>query len=888
MGEVYRARDTRLDRHVALKTLPDAFATDADRVARFQREAKTLASLNHSNIGSVHGLEDAGGVTAIVMEFVDGETLAERIARHPLPLDEALPVARQVLEALEAAHEQGIIHRDLKPANIKLRPDGTVKVLDFGLAKALEPEPGSAEALHLRDSPTITSPAEMTGAGVILGTAAYMSPEQAKGRAVGKTADLWAFGAVLYEMLTGRRAFPGENVSETVAHVLMQEPDWHALPESTPASIRRLLRRCLDKDRKRRLDSARAAQLDVDDAMNVRVDAGLPTTGRQVTFRRRLPWAIAAMLALALLAAALPLGSSWRRQASLAQLRLHVTLGTDAPLASIDRGSAAILSPNGEVLAFVAQPRDGAASLHVRHLDQLEATRLAGTEGAHSPFFSPDGEWIAFFADAKLKKVALSGSAPITVCDTPDAKGGTWSADGWITFAPFNSGGLLRVASSGGVPTPLTTLSDDEVLHGWPQMLPDGNGVLYTSNISRTNWDDATIVVQPLPAGTRKIIQRGGFYARYLPSGHIIYVHRERLFAIPFDLERLEVKGPPVNVLDVVASSPNGGSAQFSAADTGTFVYQSTRTAVFAGAPIEWMNRAGHRMPLRATPANWGNPRFSPDGTRLAIEINDGKQQDVWVYEWATDRPSRLTSDAAQNQKPIWTPDGRRIVFWSNREKQQNLYWRRADGTGDVERLTHSEHPQSAASWHPHGRILAFQETRPQTGADLMTVAIEGDEKSGWKPGTPKVFLSTPAMEREPVFSPDGKWIAYQANDRGRFEIYVRPFPGPGGMWQVSTAGGITPTWSRTSRELLYRTPENQLMVAAYTTSGDSFRAEKPTLWADGYLGPQTGQRSFDLHPDGQRVAVSPAPSLSQRQQDRLVFVFNFFQELRRLAPNPD
>ena len=882
MGEVYRARDTRLGRDVALKTLPDAFATDADRVARFQREAKTLASLNHSNIGSVHGLEEASGVTAIVMEFVDGETLAQRIARRPLALDDALPVARQILEALEAAHEQGIVHRDLKPANIKLRPDGTVKVLDFGLAKALQPEPGSTEVVQLREAPTITSPAQITGAGVILGTAAYMSPEQAKGLSVGKAADIWAFGAVLYEMLTGRRAFPGNDVSETVAHVLMREPDWHALPTTTPASIRKLLRHCLEKDRKRRLDSARAARLDVDDALNATGEANLPTSRVPSAFSRLAPWAMAALLALAL-AVALLLASPWRPPAPLAPVRMPVTLGTDAPLTTVDRGSAAILSPNGQVLAFVAQPRDRAASLYVRRLDQLEATRLDGTEGAHSPFFAPDGEWIAFFADSKLKKVALSGSAPVTVCDTPDAKGGSWSADGWITFAPFNSGGLLRVAATGGVPAPLTTLTGNEVLHGWPQVLPGGHGVLYTSNTSRTDWDDANIVVQPLPTGAPMVVQRGGFYARYVPSGHIIYVHGERLFSIPFDLERLRVQGPPVAVLDLLMSNPNGGSAQFAASDTGTFVYQSGRAAVFAGAPIEWMNQSGQRTLLRATPTNWGNPRFSPDGTRLAVEINNGKEMDIWVYEWATDRPARLTIDAAQNQKPVWTPDGRRIVFWSNRDKQQNLYWQRTDGTGAVERLTHSENPQSAASWHPNGKILAFQETRPQTGADLMTVEITGDEMSGWKPGTPKVFLSTPAIEREPVFSPDGRWIAYQANDRGRFEVYVRPFPGPGGMWQISMTGGITPTWSRAGQELLYRTPENQLMAVSYTTSGDSFRFEKPRLWADGYLGPQTGQRSFDLHPDGKRVAVSPDPT-SRRQPDRLVFVFNFFDELRRLT----
>ncbi len=890
MGEVYRATDTKLKRDVAVKVLPAALASDPDRLARFQREAELLASLNHPHIAHIYGLEDAEGVKALVMELVDGVTLADRIAHGGLTLDEALPMARQIADALEAAHAQGIVHRDLKPANVKVRSDGTVKVLDFGLAKAMDPAVASSGGdVPLSHSPTFTSPA-MTHAGMILGTAAYMSPEQARGKTVDKRADIWAFGCVLFEMLTGQVAFGGEGVSDTMARVLEREPDWDALPARTPAPVRRLLRRCLQKDRKRRLDSAASARFDIEDAMGPTGENDDGVTPPRASWRRALPWVLtgASVVALALVLLSAGLRGS---APSAAPIRVNVGLGSDATLATVDRGSAAILSPNGQALVFVGQRRTGPASLFLRRLDQLDATPLPGTEGAHSPFFSPDGQWIAFFADAKLKKVALSGGAPVAICDTPDGRGGWWAADGSIVFAPFFAGmerdGLLRVSSNGGMATPVTSLADGEVAHGWPQVLPGSATLLYAAHTSRTNWDDATLVVQRLPAGERKIVQRGGSYGRYLASGHIVYLHDAKIFAVPFDLERLEVTGPPFLALDGVGSNPNGGSAQFAASETGTVVYLSrpVGSAPMGGAPIQWLDRTGRRTPLRPTPTNWGNPQFSPDGTRLAVEINDGKQLAVWVYEWAHDRASQLTLNPAQNQKPVWTPDGRRIVFWSNRDVQQNLYWQRADGTGDAQRLTNSPHPQSAASWHPGGRILAFQETHPQTGADLMVVGIEGDELTGWKPGTPTSFLSTAAIEREPMFSPDGKWLAYQANDTGRFEIYVRPFPGPGGTWLISTAGGITPTWSRKRHELLYRSPDNQVMVAAYSATGTSFRAETPRLWAEGYIGPQTGQRSFDLHPDGERIAVAPELGSFDRPQDRLVFIFNFFEELRRMAP---
>jgi eukaryotic-like serine/threonine-protein kinase len=584
----------------------------------------------------------------------------------------------------------------------------------------------------------------------------------------------------------------------------------------------------------------------------------------------------------------------WHRTAANAPVRMNATLDVDTELATGvgnmmqagSLGSAAILSPDGRTFAFVAQRRAGPPALYIRRLAEVDATRLAGTDGATSPFFSPDGEWIAFFADGKLKKVALSGGAAITLCDAPDGRGGAWADDGWIAVAPNTSGGLVRVSSNGGTPTALTALADDEVTERWPQILPGGRAVLYTGNTTRTNFDDATLVVQPLPRGPRKIIQHGGFYGRYLSSGHIVYLHGGTLFAVPFDLKRLEVSGPPAVALSGVASNPNGGGAQIAASESGTIVYQvgPTGAAAASGGPIEWMDRAGRRSPLRPTPANWGNPQFSPDGARLAIEINDGKQLGIWAYEWTHDTSRRLTLDTATNQKPIWTPDGRRIVFWSNRDHVQNLYWQRADGSGDVHRLTRSQYPQSAASFHPSAHILAFQETRPQTGADLMLLPIDGDETRGWSPGTATVFLSTPASEQEPMFSPDGRWLAYQSNDTGRFEVYVRPYPGPGGTWLISSAGGRTPTWSRARRELVYRTPENQLMAVGYSVSGDSFRAEKPRLWGAGRIGQQTGQRSFDLHPDGERVAVAPDPAEAGGQRNQVAFVFNFFEELRRIA----
>ena len=907
MGEVYRARDTKLNRDVALKILPDAFASDPDRLARFTREAQVLASLNHPNIAHIYGLDRQDGregqegtvgpaTSFIVMELVEGEDLSQKIEGlrakgSGLPIDEALPIAKQIADALEAAHEQGIIHRDLKPANIKVRPDGTVKVLDFGLAKLHERSASlSGERGGMSMSPTLTFNA--TQAGIVLGTAAYMSPEQARGKTVDRRADIWAFGVVVFEMLTGRALFSGETITDIIAAVVTREPDLSALPAATPSRVRDLVTRCLIKDPKQRLRDIGEARIAIERAIvepdaKAAIGSGSPErlALRPAGWPRAVPWAIAGALAAGL-AAVLVFWAPWRTTPSRVVQRLSVELGADVSLATSGFGDGAILSPDGAVVAFTAQKASGSIQIYLRRLTQLQATALSGTDDADSPFFSPDGQWIAFFAGSKLKKISVTGGAAVTLCDAPNGRGGAWGEDGTIVFSPDSTSSvrLLRVSSAGGTPEPLTSLAEGESTQRWPQVLPGGKAVLFTGGTAGA-YEDANIVVQPLPSGARKVVQRGGYHGRYLPSGHLVYLHDGTLFAAPFDLDRLEVTGQPVPALEGVTSNSASGSAQFAVSATGTLVYLPGRST--GGVPIHWMTHDGKTTPLRATLANWFDPQFAPDGRRLAIRINDGPP-DIWVYEWARDTLTRLTFDPTDDRKPVWTPDGRRIVFASSRVDKStlNLYWQRADGTGDAQRLTESKNLQVPASWHPSGKFLAFEEVNPQTGYDLMILPMEGDEASGWKPGKPTVFLNSPFAEREPMFSPDGRWLAYWSNETGRNEVYVRPFPGPGGKWQISTDGGNYPTWSRTKHELFYGTQSAQIMVAAFTVEGGSFRAEKPRLWSDGRFMVRTTNRSFDLHPDGERFALAPAAQApGGGKQDHVTFIFNFFDELRRLAP---
>jgi Tol biopolymer transport system component len=900
MGEVYRATDSNLKRQVAIKVLLQTVAADPDGLARFQREAEVLAAVNHPNIAHIHGLERSDGMLALVMELVEGPTLADRIAHGAIPLDEALPIAKQIAEALEAAHERGIIHRDLKPANIKVRADAMVKVLDFGLAKALDAGSDGAGAAGgtggLSMSPTLSVHA--TKAGIILGTAAYMSPEQAAGKPVDKRSDLWSFGVVVLEMLTGQPVFTGETVSHVLASVLKSDPDWAALPATTPPALRRLLRRCLEKDRKRRLSDAADARLEIEEAMTAPMD-GAGVARPVSVWRRALPWTVAAGFGVALVSA-LVLSPLWHAAPVPAPRKLLAFIGADASL-PIELGASAILSPDGTVLAFAAQQADQ-TRLFVRKLDQLQATALSGTEGATSPFFSPDGQWIAFFAGGKLKRVSVTGGASIILCDAPNNRGGTWADDGTIVFTPVNGSNvtLMRVSAAGGKPAVFGTLSTGATTQRWPQALPGGKGVLYSEHSAVNGWDSGNLVVAPPGGGTGKIVVRGGHYGRYVPSGpgspkpgeggHLIYMQQGTLFAVRFDLDRLETVGQAVPAIDgVSANGAIAGSAQLAMSSDGTLVYVPGVSATRIN-PIDWITRDGKTSVLRATKADWANARFSPDGQKLALQIFDGQQSDIWVYDWNRDALTQLTFDPAEDRNPAWTPDGRRIVFDSDRVKTgiPNLYWVNADGTGDVTRLTDSSEPHIFPGWHPTGKFIAFTAVRPGTVNDLMILPMEGDAARGWTPGKPAVFLATPAGETNPVFSPDGRWIAYFSNEAGGGvnDVYVRPFPGPGGKWRVSTAGGTVSRWSSSGRELLFLNPQGKIMFSSYTVVGDSFMADKPQIWSPtSIVGTRTGGSGYDLHPDGKRVAATATQEQTNAVQDKVVFVFSFADYLRKIAP---
>jgi serine/threonine-protein kinase len=584
------------------------------------------------------------------------------------------------------------------------------------------------------------------------------------------------------------------------------------------------------------------------------------------------------------------LWAPWRKTLPApALLRVRADLGADASLASLNVrfGNAAVLSPDGAVVAFVAQNSGGASpELYVRRLNELQASPLPGTDDALAPFFSPDGRWIGFFAGNKLKKIPVTGGAVVTLADALSPRGGSWGEDETIVFSPNNQPGtrLLRVSSAGGNAEPLTSLADGELLQLWPQILPGGKAVLYTSSNNPGGYDDANLVVQPWPGGARKIINRGGYHGRYVPSGHLVYIHGGTLFAARFDLARLEMTSQPEPVLEGVRSNSITGGAQFAVSASGTLLYLPG-PSIGAGAPIHLMTREGKTTPLRFTPANWFELLFAPDGQRLAMQIRD-KSSDIWIYDLRQETLTRVTQDPNHARTPVWTLDGRGIVFASARGDKvtPNLYWQRADGTGAAVRLTESKYWQRPASWHPSGKFLAFEEVH-QENVDIMILPIEGNDPSSWKPGTPTPFLNGPFIEGFPMFSPDGRWLAYSSNETGRHEVYVRPFPGQGGKWQVSTGGGTHPTWSRAKRELFYGL-DGQIMVAPYTVQADSFRAEKPRLWSEGRYQPRGPSRMFDLHPDGERFALAPAAQTSDvTRLNSVVFIFNFFDELRRVAP---
>ncbi|MDP2320814.1 MAG: protein kinase [Acidobacteriota bacterium] len=773
MGEVYRARDTKLSRDVAIKVLLPAVANDPDRLARFSREAQVLASLNHPNIAAIYGLEEvpadvASGfsrTSALVMELVEGEDLAQRIARGPIPLDEALPIARQIAEALEAAHDHGIIHRDLKPANIKVRPDGTVKVLDFGLAKAVDPTAGSSATAM--NSPTLSIHA--TEAGLILGTAAYMSPEQAAGKAVDKRSDLWAFGVVLLEMLTGRQVFAGETVSHLIAAVLKDSPDWSALPPKTPASIRRLLRRCLEKDLKRRLPDAADIRLEIDEPAPVAA-SDRPATG---VVARLLPWALVVAFAIVL---AISWGVFGRGEAALPVGRLTRFVINPPPGTRIS--GRLEISPDGSQVAYPGT-QQGITRLFVQRLDEFEASPLTGTEGGSSPSFSPDGQWLAFIVGNQLHKLNLSSAAAPVVLGTVNRPLGlSWTTTDTIYYGQFRSG-MWSIAADGGEPRAVATLTSEEVDHHNPVLLPGGQAVVFTSHHGKELF---SVVAQSLASGERKVLIESGFDARYSPTGHLVYGSENAILAVPFDVSQLEVTGPPVKLVDQVAHLPLTGTGFFRLAANGSLVYQADQP-IF-GRVLTWVDRSGAETVLPIAPRGFRNPRLSPDGKRLVFAAAERDREDVWTYELATDRLSRVTLGGI-NRVPIWTADGRGLTYVSLRDGMHHLIHQASDGSRRAEALLSSRNTLAPATWTSDNRSLIYADSPPNGLTEVLLFRSNGS------PHTQPVLQKPPdARNRAPALSPDGRWLAYLSDETGRNEIYVESFPASGPRHLLTARGG--------------------------------------------------------------------------------------------------
>ncbi len=877
MGEVYRARDSRLNRDVAIKVLSAAFVSDPSRMARFEREAQVLAALNHPNIATIYGLEG----NAIAMELVEGKDLA-----GPLTLEEALPIARQIVEALEAAHEKGIVHRDLKPANIKITPDGVVKLLDFGLATAPDAEAANA---GMSNSPTMSL--AMTQAGMIMGTAGYMSPEQAAGKTVDKRADIWSFGVVMVEMLSGRKLFEGETVAHTLADVLRAEVDLSKLPESTPVGIRRLIGRCLDrnvKDRLRDIGEARIllrnpeggtaspAQCAPNSCAKV---TNLPHNGRPI-----VPWVVAAV---AILAAGVGWYHATRPEPLRPLIRMTDELGPESLSASRNSGSGLMaISPDGSRIAVTIAGADGKARIHTRLLQQTKLTLLAGTENAGSPFFSPDGHWIGFNADGMLKKISVDGGAAVTLCDARSIRGASWGDDGNIVIALGNGTPLSKVPSAGGAPFPLTKLNERERTHRWPQMLPGSQAALFSAYGGRS-LDDANIDVVSLKTGERKTVLKGGFSPHFVAAsqrtGYLLYLHKNTLFAAPFDSAGLTVTGPSIPVLEEVSSN-NAAGGNFAISSSGTFIFRTGKSE-FGSNRISLVDSAGNVSPLLSAVGSYSTPRLSPNGKRLAFSMDSaagGNAADIWVKDLDRDTPSRLTFVTGTNDYPLWTPDGKNILFTN----PQGLYWIRADGAGEAQRLTSPRFSQLIYSISPDSKRLAFFSSGNEASMDLFTAPIGGDPAQP-KLGKPELFLGTPFEEAYPAFSPDGRWLAYQSNESGTPEIYVRPFPGPGGKWQISSRGGRAPRWTQDGREIFYVANDSRVMAVSYRASGEMFESAKPRVWSEIRLDLTPRIQEFDITPDGKHiVAILPEGAEEKPKLDNhLTVLLNFTDELKRKAP---
>jgi len=853
MGIVYRARDARLGRDVAIKVLPVGAALDPDRLARFDREARLLASLSHPHIATLYGIEHADGARALVMELVEGDTLADVIARGPVPVREALRLAGQIADALDAAHAKGVIHRDLKPANIKVTPERQIKVLDFGLAKAIAPSEFDDQS-HL---PTVTDAG--TREGLVIGTAAYMSPEQARGQTMDKRTDIWAFGCVLYEMLTGRRVFVGSTRSDTIAAILQREPDWSALPATVPPDIARLLRRCLEKDLARRHRDIGNTRAELDESVASTVSPATPATIGSSRASAWMVWVAAtAAVVLATLFVAQRFGffQSAASPPPEAIARFVETVTGGLQLAP---APALALAENGRRLAYVAV-QDGTRALFVRDFDDVVARPLAGTQDADQPFFSPDGRWIAFFAESKLKKVAVAGGAPIVLTAVANPRGGTWLPDNTIIFAPSPASVLMRIPAEGGKAEPASTLdrSLNEASHRWPHALPGGEAVLYAAGptVSARSWMEAHIVAQSIGGTRRRVVAPHGTFPHFIPTGHLLYSESGLLYAQAFDPGTLQTIGDAFPILERVSGgSINGGSLHWATSMIGTMAYVpgfDFRTEVVL------LDRTGkERLALPA--GGYIHPRLSPDGRLIAITVMTGTDSDVWIHDLDRGTTTRLTS-GGRNLWPVWSSDGTRVAYASSREGSTNVYWRRADGSGSEEQVTSSAHTVIPQSWSSDSRHLIVTDVHPDRVNSVALMPTEGAH-------TIERFPTGEGPASLGSLSADGHWMAYVSDASGRNEVYVRPYPGPGPALQISTSGGDEPLWVSRGLELFFRRGETFSSVNLTSANG-RLTASAATPVFTGRYAPGTVRTGYDASADGRTYLflklTQPRENLSQ------------------------
>jgi Tol biopolymer transport system component len=861
MGEVYKAKDTRLERTVAVKVLPQHLSLSSEVRQRFEREAKTISSLSHPHICALYDVGNQDGVEYLVMEFLEGETLADRLGRGPLPPEQVLRYGIEMADALDKAHRQGIVHRDLKPGNVMLTKSG-VKLLDFGLAKVVAPVSQQSGVTAL---PTMAHGQNLTQEGTILGTFQYMAPEQLEGKEADVRTDIFAFGAVLYEIATGKKAFSGSSQASLISAIMKEEPAPIATVQPmTPPALDRVVRTCLAKDPEERWQSAHDIKSELSWIAQAGVAAPVVASRRR---KDRLAWGVAGAVAGALLAAA----ATWSVLRSRpAESRPVTRVAVPIPVGDsfvTDNYSTVAISPDGRRVVYVGR-RSDKRQLFLRSLDAAEAAPIAGTEGAYSPFFSPDGQWVGFWADDKIKKVALSGGAPVTVCDcgvSDRLLGATWGPDDTVVFPQKWAGGLFRVSAAGGAPQPVTkvTMKEQDRGHIWPEFLPDGKSVLFTV-FTGGSLEDYAIAVVSLATGERKILVKGGTFGRYAASGHILYARGGTLFAVPFDAGKLEVTGAAFPVAEGVSENTNGG-AGYALSKNGTLLY-ATGGMLLPERSLLWVDRQGTAIPVMKIKRPFSNPSLSPDGKRVALTV-EAETYDIWVLEIGRDSLTRL-SFGKDDGKPVWSPDGKRVVYQSSQAGAYNLYFRQSDGSGSEERLTSDQDASTAVSFSPDGNLLVFQKIR----AGVPEIWVYSFEKGS----SPRPFLQGPFRHGGGELSPDGRWMAYESDESGKVEVYVTAFPGPGGKWPISTEGGRAPLWAPGGRELFYR-KDKKVMRVAVTTS-PAFSASRPELLFEG------DYEGWDIARDGQRFLMVKDEA-AESAPKHLNLVLDWFEDLKLRAP---